>query len=598
MTRAHHHLAVALALAGAACTPQGEVLLPIDEPLGPVTARDVAVEAGYVDDTWGWQRARGAAIDDFDGDGVLDVFVGNPGDRSYLLMGRSGSEGLRFEPGTVLFDGEIAWGAVAGDVDHDGDPDLYVTVGGNERGGEGVSRLLRNDGTVGDGVVFTDITEAAGVPDRDDTGELVDNFHAGAFTWDMDLDGDLDLFSASGIIPATLVGRLPEGSRMGLNYVLDNQGGGVFVERRDELGMGAQWGSRNSQAFDVDGDGDLDLFENNWGGPNLWWRNELVPSGTLSFTEYTDAWSLGGSDLRFPMQKTSQAAIPLDANQDGWTDLLIVRSGDGRDPGEPEAHANGHLLFLNVEGRGFVEVADATGINAEFEARRAHTGPAAMGCTVADINLDGIPDLVVGKGNPDTGWPNTLMVSSGEWVEVDTEEGVVRAPSFDSWSSLIDVPSEADTYRHATEHAHYPYRTHAVMFTDFDGDGQPELAVHNGGPHYEPLEFVAEPNRLFQFDLPADPAWLQLSLRGNGTTVPLDAPHTRVQVTVLGADGEERVHHAMHLRGVGFASDPGPLLIVGLGDATHVVSVAVDWTDGHRTLLDGVDPRTRLEVQR
>ena len=50
--------------------------------------------------------------------------------------------------GQVLADGPVMWGGAAGDYDNDGDQDLFVTIGGNERDGDGLDFLYRNDNGV------------------------------------------------------------------------------------------------------------------------------------------------------------------------------------------------------------------------------------------------------------------------------------------------------------------------------------------------------------------------------------------------------------------------------------------------------------------
>ena len=180
----------------------------LDRPAGRFV--DVTAAAGLAYPAYPTQTAAWA---DYDGDGDLDVYVGNETDtgtyeplrlmsdlgrpyQSHLYRNngngtftevgqQAGVENFRFAKGT-------AWG----DFDNDGDPDLYVS-------NFGANRLYRNNG---DGT-FTDVAQAAGVtePER------------GSFpTWffDIDNDGDLDLFVASysapmAIIAASYFGEVP-----------------------------------------------------------------------------------------------------------------------------------------------------------------------------------------------------------------------------------------------------------------------------------------------------------------------------------------------------------------------------------------------------
>jgi hypothetical protein len=71
-----------------------------------------------------------------------------------------------------------------------------------------------------------------------------------------------------------------------------------------------------------------------------------------------------------------------------------------------------------------------------------------------------------------------------------------------------------------------------------------------------------------------------------------------VAATVVDPDGLERVHHGIHHRGLGFGADPGPIMILGLGDAEELVSVEVTYTDGHVRVLEGESLRTRVKVER
>ena len=437
---------------------------------------------------------------------------------------------------------------------------------------------------------------------RQDDGLPFHSHHASAFLWDMDLDGQLDVFTNHNVVPPGRVRSLDGSTPTGVNGMLRNDGTGHFVDMAVDLGLTHQWGTRSSVPFDFDNDGDIDLYENNWSGPNLLWRNLLVETGELAFEDVTAEMSRGGGDLHYPGELTSQAAIAYDFDHDGWQDLFIFRSRLLREAGEPLVHDEGHLLWMNLQGEGFVQVAQHTGVNEGYvSGRRTHFGnPAVMGCQAGDLNADGILDLFMGLGSPDLAELNDLMVSTGTTkvvVNVGTEAAPIDrellVPSWESWGELIDFPSEADTLDDLVS---YPYRTHGASFFDADGDGLYELGVHNGGPHFYD-ELVQEPNRLFRFDLPGDPAWLRLDLQGDGVAVSRDAIGARVRVQVRDPDGGSRWVFGTQGSSSGFGSQNDGDLFLGLADAESIEAIVVQWPGGAEQEVEPVGLRQRQTVR-
>ena len=129
----------------------------------------------------------GVAFLDYDSDGDPDLlFVSGmpwphsgttPAGSSLRLYTNDGRG--RFSDGTAAAGLEVSLygtGVAVGDVEGDGDPDLFITA-------VGANRLFRNDGGI-----FTDVTAKAGV-----AGEA-DGWGTSAGFFDADGDGDLDLF--------------------------------------------------------------------------------------------------------------------------------------------------------------------------------------------------------------------------------------------------------------------------------------------------------------------------------------------------------------------------------------------------------------------
>ncbi len=586
-------------LAACAAPPTERTDLP-----GPptVTARvwveDLGPSSGYQDFWFGqYNRGRGNVVADFDGDGDFDVFSGNPGGHSFLIRNVTEPGGpLRFEPWQVLSHVDLFYGGVAADFDNDGDPDLFVATGAND--GYAFDRLYRNDLGSGapDDAPLVEVTDPTALGLFKVDGTPVPTGTMGARAFDVNGDALLDLWTSNFAGAADLAGVTPD-DRIGLNLLYLNHGDFDLRNAAWALGFKTQEATRHSSVFDFDHDGDFDVYENNFGGSSRLWRNRLVEDGALRFEPVTWRASLGdGASLLGPFIKQAMCSIPVDLDNDGWEDLLLLHRGR-----EVEGAVHHHQVFMNVGGRGFVDVSEHSNLSARFDVRPPvdedggpmGTGWGVMGCQVGDVNLDGFPDVFIGTGSAASGDVDRLFVSTERTAVSIDGVGEVAVPQFEEWSGLLDFPAEPVPGAPVVP---YPYRTHGSAFADFDGDGVPELSVHNGGPAiYDDLE----PNRLWKFHLD-DPRFLRVSLRGDGVHVNRDGVGARVRVEVVRyRDGARWELWQTRRAGTGFGAQNEPVLTFGLADADRVVAVEVYWPDGEVQVMDPPDGvRAELLVAR
>jgi hypothetical protein len=200
-----------------------------------------------------------AVVVDLDADEDLDVLVGNRWiDPSLEILENDGRahlitrEWLRgpeeYAPGI----GSVA----VGDLDGDGDPDLYGATGcGHDRTGvNGSTIVVRTCNAVW-------LNDGAGT--WVDSGQRLGTQGGKAVALgDLDGDGDLDAFVAHG----------PTGDSGGLDAVWLNDGRGQFVDSGQQLSDPASDGD-NSLAVDLgdlDGDSDLDAYVGNEGADKVW----------------------------------------------------------------------------------------------------------------------------------------------------------------------------------------------------------------------------------------------------------------------------------------------------------------------------------------
>jgi hypothetical protein len=479
--------------------------------------KDIAPAIGLAHST----LSGGACVEDFDGDGWLDVFCTAIGlhDQAQLFVARLGDDGaLRWidrtrEAGLLGETGGL--NCCHADYDNDGDADVLILRGAwMGDAGRMPNSLLRNRG---DGT-FEDMTEEAG---------LWSCFPTQAAQWaDLDGDGWLDLAIGNETQP----GEKAKPSEL----YLSNRDG-TFREVAEDVGAAVVGWVKGVAAGDCDDDGRIDLYYSLRDGANVLLRNEAGGSEGLRFVDVTAAAGVAEPVMSFPTWW-------FDYDNDGRLDLFVAGNGLFTSDSISEI---GNLLFdkelssvprlYHNEGGGkFRDVAKAAGLD-----RTVLT----MGSNFGDLDNDGWPDLYLGNGAPSYRalLPDRMFRNRGDGTFAD----VTTAGGFG-----------------------HLQKGHAVAWGDLDGDGDQEIYLEAGGA----LAGDAYPTVLFENPGNAN-RWITLRFRG--TKANRAAVGARVRVDVATPAGPRAIHHVVGTGGsFGSSSLQAEL---GLGDATAIASIEVRW---------------------
>jgi len=354
---------------------------------------------------------NGVALVDYDGDGLLDIYLVTAAELSpareriphrnalFRNLGEWKFEDVSAPAGVDV----AAWGngVCAGDVDADGRIDLYVTNWGQ-------NFLFRNRG---DGT-FEEIAARAGV--------AASGWSTGCTFFDADADGDLDLYVARYVQttwddvvrarkmlvwrngPRIMVG--PAGLPGEADLFFENTGGGRFGEAADRHGLSdpARSYGFGVVSTDYDGDGFVDLFVANDSNPNFLYHN--LRNGRFESVGLAAGVAVN-EDAR------AQAGMGVDAGDydgDSRVDFVLTAFAHDR-----------NTLYHNVDGRQFEDSTAAAGLAAPTFARMG------WGTAFFDADLDGRLDLFFANGHifPDVdAFPqlgetyrqkNQLMINTG-----------------------------------------------------------------------------------------------------------------------------------------------------------------------------------------
>ncbi|MXO91728.1 CRTAC1 family protein [Pontixanthobacter aquaemixtae] len=508
---------------------------------GPAFA-NVADFAG-VDDM---NLSGAAVVDDFDNDGLLDLFTTEwqkDGLIHFYLRDEDGTfREATEEAGLAGLRGGL--NAIHADFDNDGHTDIYL-MRGAWGGPFGLvpNSLLRNKG---DGT-FEDVTVDAGLLEFEPT-------ITSAFA-DLDNDGWLDL-----IVANEKQGQLrPDGV---IGIFMNNQKGG-FAPLPEERGISIACNPKGVAIGDFDADNAQDIYISCQKRSNLLMRNLAADNGGMvAFEDVTEAAGVGLPEYSF-------STWFFDYDNDGRQDLFVAsydfadNAGSAGAMGRSYAGLEGSdrrpALFRNLGGGRFEDVTGQMGLN---------SASYTMGASFGDFDNDGWLDMYWGTGAPpyDAVYPNTALLNRGG-------------------KSFLDIT--------ASSGLGHIQKGHGIAFADFDMDGDEDIFAQMGG---------AQPGDTFQNalfenlgeDRSAGNTWIKLRLEGKRSN--RSAIGARIRVDVTEEDGSERSLYRVVNTGGSFGSNP-LLRHIGLGSAESIKRIVIEWpASGITQPMTGFEPNSAYHI--
>ncbi len=395
----------------------------------------------------------GAAVFDYDDDGDLDLYLVDSGQvprpeavgiatSNRLYRREAGGNFTDVTAASGLGEPGYGMGCAVGDIDNDGDLDLYVTNWGAD-----VLYRNRGDGT------FEDTTAEAGVGDR--------GWSTSATFFDYDRDGYLDLFVARYVkddpshICVDESGRREYCGPTAFPGVADllyrNLGGSRFQEESTLAGLATvQDAGLGVVAADFDDDGWIDLYVANDADANNLWLNQ----GDGTFVD--SAIVLGAAYNLHGLSEAGMGVTAGDGDGDGDLDLFVTHLIEET-----------NTYYRNMGGAGFQDATAAVklglaGIN--------YTG---FGTAFFDYDNDGDLDLAVVNGGVKRR-SSSLAGGEGFWGAY-VEPNQLFANQGDG--TFEDASAQAGSYATELE------LSRGFVPADFDGDGDLDVLVTNlGGP--------------------------------------------------------------------------------------------------------------------
>ena len=475
---------------------------------------------------------------------------------------------VKITTGAIVTDVDYHAAAAWSDYDGDGFLDLFVPNGGYYSSASRKNSLYHNnrDGT------FTKITTNA-------LSAAFGSWKCGVWA-DVDNDGDLDLY----------VGGRPGSGTQAVFY--RNDGGGRFtavsivptVDAASRDSISVSWG-------DYDQDGWVDLFVPTFTHPS---NHHLFRNlGDLNFKAMTDA--VVGDLVAPAAHESSPMAIWIDYDNDGDLDIYVWQ--------------NVFALYLN-SGSGF--------FTRTFTGSIANAPDRASVPSWADYDNDGYMDLFVTLAIDGI---NALHHNLGgtNSVEVTQAAGLDRPMTsiMGSWGDY-DNDGNLDLFVVNTPNWLYPptvLRTANMLYRS-NGDGT-FTEVDVGSPIWEPRddwdphwidydndgfldlfigagEYSPEVNYLYRNNLRATGntnRWLKVSLVGKASNASGIGTKVRATANIRGQT-------VTQLRAIEAPSGSGGSLIAhfGLGDATNVTTLRIEWPSGIVQVLTNVAANQSLKV--
>ncbi len=342
-------------------------------------------------------------------------------------------------------------GVSIGDLNNDGLPDIYFS------GNMFSNKLYLNQGDF----KFVDITESAGV----DGGS---GFKTGVTMVDINNDGLLDIYVSKSAIPNADLRR---------NVLYINNGDLTFTERAAEYGLDDAGYSVQAYFFDMDGDGDLDVYVLNH--PSDFRdtnsikitqneKGELALAEAETYEFFSDRLYQNNANTFTDISKEAGvlnysfglSAVIGDFNQDGLPDIYVAND-----------YVKPDQLLINQGDNTFVDQLDDYFSSTSFS---------SMGSDFADINNNGCFDLVTLDMLPSENYRRKMMSMAQNYDKFEkmvTYDLGVQYPTNVLQINSCVGPFSNIAYMNDVALTEWSW---SVLLADFDNDGLKDIHITNG----------------------------------------------------------------------------------------------------------------------
>lgn len=477
----------------------------------------------------------GAAFFDYNNDGFTDLYL-TGGDNVRDALFKNNGDGtftdVTVEAGFAFTNSTPIYGVVTGDIDNDGDRDVFLAA---ERNFGSFMMLNNGDGT------FSNISNQAGINDRDmDTH--------GATFGDYNLDGYIDIYLIGWIkdyIPIKDNDDKITGYEHNCyaNKFYKNNGDLTFTEMSAPFGLDNTGCTLASTFTDYDLDNDLDLLVANdfgmWVTPNALYRNTYPLDGFEDVSATT----------RMNQEMYAMGIAIGDYDHDLDMDYYFTSIGN-------------NFLMKNKGDGTFVDVAADLGVQNETVSPNEQA--TSWGTAFMDIDNDRYEDLFVANGKVVAYFrtaledPNKLYLNdrNGGFTDISESAGIGNT-----------------------------FRSRSLIYADYDNDGDLDALITT----IDPLSPITSHTLLYKNELSNGNNWLQVQLEGVSTN--RDAFGARMQIFV-GTDSWLKEIDG----GSSFRSQHSSIAHFGLGTATKADSIEITWPGGAKEMVRNIEANQRIKI--
>ena len=500
----------------------------------------------------------GVAIGDLNNDGLPDIYFGGNQVKDKLYLNKGG---LKFqdisETSKISRSSGWTWGVTMADVNADGYLDIYVC-----RNGESMNPTDRKNQLFinNKDLTFTESGIKYGLADK--------GFSSQAVFFDMDNDGDLDMYLVNQIPDSRLFKRyknIPKERYQLYKDKLYKNEGGTFKEVSKDIGLadGFTYGLSVS-ASDLNNDGWTDLYvSNDYDEPDFMYYNNgdgTFENVILDKIKHISRFSMG-TDTGDINNDGSIDLLTLDmASEDHYRSKTNMRSMNAQEFKEMIDKGDHHQYMFNTlqlnNGSGsFSDIANIAGI--------AKTDWSWAGL-LADLDNDGYKDIIISNGVKKDVRNNDFLTGLYEELKTDSKDFYKMsklAPS-NPLSNYIYKNINGYEFENVTKEWGFdlPSFSHGLSYADLDNDGDLDIVTNNMGSEASIYKNNSNGN------------YLKVEFEGS-------AKNTFGYGAKVIVYNKDKIQLAENSVTRGYFSSKEPNLFFGLGKEKTVDSLKVIWPD-------------------